>query len=132
MDFSGRKRSKVELNVAPLIDIVFLLLIFFMLASTFLKPEAIDLIIQGSSTDLIAVEGPLMVSVDADETIKLNGLYLTLNDLTGELRARTLDTPDRLITLQAEDAVPVLLLVKVMDKIYMAGLNNIALSSPRK
>ena len=132
MDFSGRKRSKVELNVAPLIDIVFLLLIFFMLASTFLKPEAIDLIIQGSSTDLIAVEGPLMVSVDADETIKLNGLYLTLNDLTGELTARTLDTPDRLITLQAEDAVPVQLLVKVMDKINMAGLNNIALSSPRK
>ena len=132
MDFSGRKRSKVELNVAPLIDIVFLLLIFFMLASTFLKPEAIDLIIQGSSTDLITVEDPLMVHVGTDGTIKLNGLYLTLNDLTGELRARTLDTPDRLITLRAEDSVPVQLIVKVMDKINMAGLNNIALSSPSK
>jgi len=74
MDFSERKRSKVELNVAPLIDIVFLLLIFFMLASTFLKPEAIDLIIQGSSTDLITVEEPLMVHVGTDGTIKLNGL----------------------------------------------------------
>ena len=132
MDFSERKRSKVELNVAPLIDIVFLLLIFFMLASTFLKPEAIDLIIQGSSTDLITVEEPLMVHVGADGTIKLNGLYLTLKELTGELTARTLDTPDRLITLQAEDSVPIQLLVKVMDKINMAGLNNIALSSPSK
>ena len=103
-----------------------------MLASTFLKPEAIDLIIQGSSTDLITVEDPLMVHVRTDGTIKLNGLYLTLKDLTEELTARTLDTPDRLITLQAEDSVPIQLLVKVMDKINMAGLNNIALSSPSK
>lgn len=132
MEFSGRSRSKVELNVAPLIDIVFLLLIFFMLASTFLKPEAVDLIIHGSNTNLVAAEEPLMVHVGADETIKLNGLYLALQDLTGELSARTSDSPEQLITLQAEDAVPVQLLVEVMDRINMAGLDNIALSSSQK
>ena len=56
MDFSGRQRTKQELNVAPLIDVVFLLLIFFMLASTFIKPEAIDLMLEGSSTGGNAAE----------------------------------------------------------------------------
>ena len=130
MDFSGRKTSKVELNVAPLIDIVFLLLIFFMLASTFLRPESIDLTIHKSNTNLAPPETPLIVRISADETISLNGLLLTLKELEAELYARTLDSVDQLITLQAEDKVPVQLLVQAMDRINAAGLDNVALTSP--
>ena len=130
MEFSGRNRSKVELNVAPLIDIVFLLLIFFMLASTFIRPESIDLVIHGPTTATSTPEEPLLVQIASNGSIKLNGLVLSLQDLEMELRARTTDSLEPTITIQTEDNVSVQLLVQVMDEINTAGLNNISLSSP--
>ena len=130
MEFSGRSRSKVELNVAPLIDIVFLLLIFFMLASTFIRPESIDLVIHGPTSAVSAPKKPLLVQIASNGSIKLNGLILSLQDLEMELRARTLGSLEPTITIQTEDDVSVQLLVQVMDEINTAGLNNISLSSP--
>ena len=130
MEFSGRSRSKVELNVAPLIDIVFLLLIFFMLASTFIRPESIDLVIHGPTSAASAPEKPLLVQIASNGSIKLNGLILSLRDLEMELRARTVGSLEPTITIQTEDDVSVQLLVQVMDEINTAGLNNISLSSP--
>ena len=53
MEFSGRQRSKQELNVAPLIDVVFLLLIFFMLASTFIEPKSVELMLGSVTTQTV-------------------------------------------------------------------------------
>ena len=49
MEFASYQRLKQELSVAPLIDVVFLLLIFFMLTSTFIEPEAVDLCLREGS-----------------------------------------------------------------------------------
>ena len=130
MDFAGRAKSKVELNVAPLIDIVFLLLIFFMLASTFVKPESIDLLIHGSDKSESNTEELLVVEVDANKSIRLNGLLMPLQQLESELKARTKHNEAHNITIQAKDDVSVQLLVQIMDIIKAAGLRNISLGDP--
>jgi biopolymer transport protein ExbD len=130
MEFSGHRKYKVELNVAPLIDIVFLLLIFFMLASTFIHPKSIDLVIQHPNTEMRLSEQPLVIHIGNNQSIKINGLLLSLQELESELRARTLDSLNPSITIQVEGDVPIQTLVQVMDEINTAGLNNILLSSP--
>ena len=66
MEFSGHQLSKQELNVAPLVDIVFLLLIFFMLASSFIKPKAIDLMLEGDRSTTVVSEELLIVRITTD------------------------------------------------------------------
>ena len=130
MDFSGRSKSKVELNVAPLIDIVFLLLVFFMLASTFIRPESINLAIRAPSGVGEQSEQPILVHIGANGTIRLNGLVLTIQDLKQELLARSsLPQTNRTITVQTQDDVSVQFLVKVMDAINEAGYTDIAISN---
>ena len=130
MDFSGRSKSKVELNVAPLIDIVFLLLVFFMLASTFIRPESINLAIRAPSGVGEQSEQPILVHIGANGTIRLNGLVLTIQDLKQELLARSsLPQNNRTITVQTQDDVSVQFLVKVMDEINEAGYTDIAISN---
>ena len=130
MDFSGRSKSKVELNVAPLIDIVFLLLVFFMLASTFIRPESINLAIRAPSGVGEQSEQPILVHIGANGAIRLNGLVLTIQDLKQELLARSsLPKNSRTITVQTQDDVSVQFLVKVMDEINEAGYTDIAISN---
>ena len=130
MDFSGRSKSKVELNVAPLIDIVFLLLVFFMLASTFIRPESINLAIRAPSGVGEQSEQPILVHIGANGAIRLNGLVLTIQDLKQELLARSsLPQNNRTITVQTDDDVSVQFLVKVMDEINEAGYSDIAISN---
>ena len=129
MDFSGRGKSKVELNVAPLIDIVFLLLVFFMLASTFINPESINLAIQSPAGTGEHSDQNMLVNIDANGSIRLNGLVLTMQDLKHELLARTLPQEKQSITVQTQDDVSVQLLVKVMDEINEAGYTDIAISN---
>ena len=130
MDFSGRSKSKVELNVAPLIDIVFLLLVFFMLASTFIRPESINLAIRAPSGVGEQSEQPILVHIGANGAIRLNGLILTIQDLKQELLARSsLPQNNRTITVQTQDDVSVQFLVKVMDEINEAGYTDIAISN---
>ena len=130
MDFSGRPRTKQELNVAPLIDVVFLLLIFFMLASTFIKPEAIDLMLEGSSTGGNAAEEMLNIEVVVDGTIRLNGLRLSMLQLETELISRIQGDQTRPVTIKAAAEVPVQTLVSIMDRVRAAGTNNLRLATP--
>ena len=130
MDFSGRLRSKQELNVAPLIDVVFLLLIFFMLASTFIKPEAIDLMLEGSSTPGGSAEEMLNIEVVVDGTIRLNGLRLSMPQLETELASRIQGDQTRPVTIKAAAEVPVQTLVNIMDRVRAAGTNNLRLATP--
>ena len=130
MDFLGRPRTKQELNVAPLIDVVFLLLIFFMLASTFIKPEAIDLMLEGSSTGGNAAEEMLNIEVVVDGTIRLNGLRLSMPQLETELASRIQGDQTRPVTIKAAAEVPVQTLVSIMDRVRAAGTNNLRLATP--
>ena len=130
MDFSGRPRTKQELNVAPLIDVVFLLLIFFMLASTFIKPEAIDLMLEGSSTGGNTAEEMLNIEVVVDGTIRLNGLRLSMPQLETELASRIQGDQTRPVTIKAAAEVPVQTLVSIMDRVRAAGTNNLRLATP--
>jgi len=129
MDFSGRRKSKVELNVAPLIDVVFLLLVFFMLASTFIRPESIRLAIQSSTGDIEHSEKYILVHIGVNNSIRLNGLVLTIQDLKRELRARALPQKKQIVTVQTEDNVSIQFLVEVMDEINEAGYTDIAISN---
>ena len=130
MEFSRRQRSRQELNVAPLIDVVFLLLIFFMLASTFIEPNAVDIRLSGGNAETVNTADPLVVEVIPDGSVRLNGLRLSFEQLTVEIAARIKGDPSRVITIMASADIPVQTLIQVMDQVRSAGTNNLRLSAP--
>ena len=131
MDFADRERPRPQLNIAPLIDVVFLLLVFFMLASSFIEPAAIDLSMPRASAPAQAGSEALVVDVRLDGEIRLNGLSLALDDLGPELAGRVGAKTDTPVAVRAEARVPVQRLVAVMDSIQAVGLSNIRLATPR-
>jgi biopolymer transport protein ExbD len=121
----ARRRRRSLISLTPLIDVVFILLIFFMLASSFSTEEAIELSMPGSG----AAEGALpgsMVRIKRDG-LDLNGEPLTLDEL--QLRARRLARAPggRLFLVQPDRGVPLQRLVVVLDALDRAGASNVSL-----
>ena len=73
MEFEGRSRISMQLNMMPLIDVVLLLLIFFMLTSTYLVAEAIDLELPFSDRARPVEEQDIVVTMALDGSLKVSG-----------------------------------------------------------
>lgn len=129
MDFEGRSRIHAHLDIAPLIDIVFLLLVFFMLTSTFLRPEAIDLQLPESASAEPSEQTRISVVLDRDGRVLLNGDPVPLDRLRVSIEPLLEKGGDQAITLKSDAHTRVQRLLKVMDEIRAAGGTNIALAT---
>lgn len=133
MEFEGRARIHSHLDIAPLIDIVFLLLVFFMLTSSFIVPEAIELELPQSSTSTEATEiTPIIVSIDQTGQLMLNAENIALDQLRVAIKTLLKHNAESAITLQSDARTQVQQLLKVMDEIRAAGGSNIALATMQK
>jgi biopolymer transport protein ExbD len=131
MNFADHERPRPTLNIAPLIDVVFLLLVFFMLASSFIEPTAIDLSMPETADRPRTGGNQLVIDITVAGRVSLNGLVLKLDQVGPELLGRVDNRPDRPVTVRAEAEVPVQILVSVMDRVRGTGLKNIRLATPR-
>ncbi len=132
MEFEGRARIHSHLDIAPLIDIVFLLLVFFMLTSTFLVPEAIELELPESSSASATETMPIVVSLNEAGQLALNGEIIELQQLRTAIEPLLKQDAESTITLKSDAHTEVQQLLKVMDEIRAAGGSNIALATMQK
>ena len=133
MEFEGRARIGSRLDMTPLIDVVFLLLVFFMLTSTFIKPEAIELDLPGANTAAVTEKTPITVALDQEGEITLNGNALGLEELRGAVEVLMAGEARETVGLLTDERASVKQMVLVMDELRAAGALDIALGTrPRE
>lgn len=114
MNLRGRNKVSPEFSMSSMTDIVFLLLIFFMLTSPVITPEALDLILPKAKGKTSNVQS-LAVSINKDLEIFINSDQVSSNQLELELQKRLSGEEDPTIILRAEESVPIQNAVSVMD-----------------
>jgi len=132
MEFEGRARIHSHLDIAPLIDIVFLLLVFFMLTTTFLVPEAIELELPESTSATATEITPITVALNATGDLTLNGDVIQLDKLREAIEPLIINNIDVAITLKSDARTELQQLLKVMDEIRAAGGSNVALATTQR
>lgn len=120
---SAAKRGRSLISLTPLIDVVFILVIFFMLASSFADWRSIEVAARPAAAAGPAGEGALLVEVRAGG-VRLSGETLTLDRLT----ARLAEVPERRVLVRPERGVAVQNLVTVLDRISAAGVDDVSLT----
>ena len=131
MRFSQPKREEISLgiSIAPLIDIVFLLLIFFMLTSHFETISGIDIRLPDiTEKGRDRSDDSVVVVLDKAGTCYLQEERVTLKDLYVRLQQMTQENKVSLM-LQADRDVPHGLVVRVMDLAKNAGVNSIVIAA---
>ncbi len=114
MNLRGRNKISPEFSMSSMTDVVFLLLIFFMLTSPVITPEALDLILpkaKGKTTS----KQTLSVSITKDLQVYINSERISSSSLESTLKSKLSGEENPTIILRAEEGVPIEKAVNVMD-----------------
>lgn len=124
-----KKRTKIaaEFNMSSMTDIIFLLLIFFMLTSSLVAPNAIFLRLPGTSAPPKQVSTKKSVDIGIDNTglYSVNGRTIDLTALETELSVRKEADNELSITISPEDDTPTEAVVAIMDITVRLGIDAI-------
>jgi len=124
------KARKARIEMLPLIDIVFLLLVFFIYAMLSMAVHrALPVALPSSTTAKIDKHAVLSVTVKSDGTIYLDKQQVAVQDLSAVLRTKAKGSADTGVLLFADRSLPYQELFEVLDQIRMAGLNRISLQA---
>ena len=114
MKIEGRNKVKPEFNMSSMTDIVFLLLIFFMIASTLVTTNAIDILLPTASGKTENKKS-ISVSIQKDLAFYIDQKEVEVQNLESELLKLLQNEMAPTLVLRAEKSVPVDYVVKVMD-----------------
>ena len=128
----GKDKNKVstEFNMSSMTDIVFLLLIFFMITSTMVTTNALDLVLPKGKGKTDSNKS-LSVSIDKDLQFFIDKNAVDVTQLETQLLALMANNENKAIVLRAEKSVPHEKVVYVMDIAYRNQLKMVVAVSPK-
>ncbi|MCK4994319.1 MAG: biopolymer transporter ExbD [Candidatus Omnitrophica bacterium] len=129
MEFEGRKKVNQQLNIAPLIDMVFLLLIFFMLSSHFVDQPGIKITLPTALTAKVHPKEDIVIFISRDNKLYLNKKELSLNDLFEDLKGAMGNSDNKSVIIKADETIDLGLAVQVMDLAKKAGAEGLIVST---
>lgn len=115
-----------ELNVTPLLDLAFVLLIIFMITTPLIE-NSMDLIVPTSATAKTEINPAEVqtVSIDRNDTLKLNEQPVTADDLGERLAELKKSRPGLAVVVRPHRDLPVQNFVRVMDLLHKAGITKV-------
>ncbi len=130
--FFKKKRKRAHLELTPLIDIIFILLLFFAVSTTLItNKEGIKLQLPEAESVHPNKEG-VVLSIDDNQHLFLNKKALTLDHIQTQIKALLLKDPHTQIIINAHKATPYHIVIKVMDNIRLAGCFDVVLQAKKE
>lgn len=111
MKLARKTRISTEFSLASMTDLIFLLLIFFLLTSNFVTPSGVPVTLPKSSVSVLEKMN-ISITVTADLKYYINNTQTTLESMESELR-QEMGTDTKVVVLNVDESVPVKYFVKV-------------------
>ncbi len=125
MNLASNRKEELDVNITPLIDVVFLLLIFFMVSTTFERESEIQIVLPEAAANAVKAEDfSLEVTIDAEGTFFVNGqrvINSKIETLKKAMKAVAGDRSDPPIILSADAQTPHQAVITVMDAARQLG-----------
>ena len=124
-----RARKKPELNIAPLVDMVFLLLIFFLVSTTFSRETGVNVSKPKAQTAQSLSRESILVAVTRDGTIHINNRKVDLETLHRIIKETLNERPGSSVIIIADKSSLTGRTIEVMDECKLAGAEKISLAA---
>ena len=132
MNFSTRskRRGLTDINLTPLVDIVFILLIFFLITSTFVQSPGIDVNLPKANSSAETTEAQsIVITVTENGQLVYGGEEMDIGALQDTLGKIFKDTPDRQVVIQADEETDHGAVVEAMDAARGAGFRRLGIAT---
>ena len=122
-------RSTLELNMAPLIDMVFILLIFFLVTTSFVKETGVDVDRPTASTAVSKAKASILIAIDRNDRIFMERREIDARAVRANVERALAEKPDSAVVVVADKASTAGAAIVVMDGCRMAGVKNVSLAA---
>jgi len=132
MKFRRKKEQVSEVDMSPLIDMVFILLIFFMVSSTFTKDMKLDLERPGASSASRASSKVIRVYIDNTGETYVDGQPVKTWAIQGKLREMLRTATEKSVLVITDDTISVDKLIDVVDQCRLSGASDVAVATKKE
>ncbi|MGD9687045.1 MAG: ExbD/TolR family protein [Desulfobacter sp.] len=123
------KKNAVELNIAPLIDMVFILLIFFLVTTSFVKETGIDVTRPTASTATMQSKATILIAVDSQNRVFMDHREIDIRAVRANTERALAENPDGAVVVVADRQSDTGVAIEVMDGCRLAGASNVSLAA---
>lgn len=117
--------------MAPLIDLVFLLLIFFMVTTSFVKETGVDVQRPQASTATLKEAGNILVGVSSEGKIFLESKEIDVRSVRAHVERSLAENPEGAVVIVADKESNTGVVIQVMDQCRLAGAENVSIAASR-
>ena len=120
-----------QVDLTPLIDVVFIMLIFFIVTATFVKETGIDVNRPDAPTAEVNKKANILIAIDSNNNIWLDRRKIDIRSVIPNIKRLRSENPQGSVVIQADEESKNKMLVEVMDAARQAGVANIALAAEK-
>lgn len=126
----GQKKT-LELNIAPMIDMVFILLIFFLVTTSFVKETGVDINRPSASTAVSREKAGILIGITNDNRIFMESREIDIRAVRVNIERALAENPEGGVVIVADRESSTGVVIRVMDGCRTAGAENISLAANR-
>jgi biopolymer transport protein ExbD len=129
-----REYDEAEINITPMLDIVFIMLIFFIVTTSFVKEKGIEVSRPSNSPpkEMKKNKGPIVVKIDANGNIMMKGRMLDRMAVEANIEREKAEKPGSPLIIAAHPDADTAALVTILDAAEAAGVASVSVATTRK
>lgn len=130
--FIGKKHTTAEVNMGPLLDMVFILLIFFVITTNFNRETGVDVTKPTSQSAVFLGQKTILVGISREGTLHIHGRQVSGEALSAILTQEIKQRPDASVVIVGDEGSTLGRSVEVMDICTRAGVTKVSVSAELK
>ncbi|MCW8924792.1 MAG: biopolymer transporter ExbD [Xanthomonadales bacterium] len=129
-----RANDEAEINITPMLDIVFIMLIFFIVTTSFIKEKGLEVSRPSNAPpkEVKKSKGPIVVKIDANGNITMKGRMLDFKAVEANLEREKAEKPDSPLIIAAHPDAETNSLVTVLDAAKAVGIGSVSVATTRQ
>ncbi|ADD68375.1 Biopolymer transport protein ExbD/TolR [Denitrovibrio acetiphilus DSM 12809] len=129
---SLRRGRTVEINMAPLIDMIFILLIFFIVTTSFVKESGVDVQRPKAASAVTQEKTNVIIAVTKEGQIYMDGRLTDIRSVRGFMERFLAETPEGSVVITADENSRTGEVIHVLDACRLAGVQNISVAARKE
>ena len=121
--------EEIDLNITPMLDIVFIILIFFVVSTSFVKESGVDVSRPDASSAERKERGNIMIGITADNQVWVDRRQIDIRAVRANIERLHAENPEGAVVIQADRDSKTGLLVQVIDQSKLAGVKDVSIAA---
>ena len=128
-----RKRPAEDstIDITPMLDIVFIMLIFFIVTTTFIKETGVEVNRPNASTAVADERGNILIAITENNEMYIDKRLIDLRAVRANVERLKAENPEGSVIIQADQNSKTGLLVETMDQVRLAGVQNVSIAAEK-